>query len=766
MILIAHLRQALSSLWAAQSLCLVLFILLAFGLMGISLAAWRAHRRAKRQLEAVRALQRVFTMAPLNLEEMCRLIYDHCLHLVNAPVLILQTRDRAGTLTTPLVVEHDREVEGLSLPDHVWNYLEAGHHSLLIRDWRRGAPLRPLPVGSEPRSGLYVSVVAEERFYGLIALQSPRPRAFTAADGRSLGLLASQLAMGLHTAQLYEQQRERNVQLLTIAEVSRKVAAILDVQTLFADTVQFVQEALGYYHVCILTLDEAGKRVLLQASSSPRIQARGLELPLGYGLIGHAAQSGEPVLANDVTQDERYVIDAGLDKTRAELAIPLKVEDRILGVLDLQSDRVDAFDADDVAVLQVLADQIAVALEDSRIYAMQQEQAWISTALLQVAEALGQQATLDEILATVTRLATLLTGVDRALLLLWSPDGQTFSIGDGAGFPSAELDALRGLAFEGDRVPLLAQMRLGRMTYRGRAEDLWGHLASLVNRPLPLGELLALPLWAGGQFIGALVVEDEGQEIRGAREAILNGVANDAAMALMNARLGAAQREEAWVSTALLQVANVVVRATTNLEETLATVARLTPMLVGIDWCAILLWDEERRAFYCAAAEGQTPNRADMLQGRYLWPEDSPLLADMRNEPGPVVGFCTLESASLRDAMAPYEAQAPVTAFPLRVHERLLGALLAGHDRDCAEIPARRMSILAGIANQTTLAIETAQLYRQSLRQERLRREMELARSIQQSFLPARCPEIPGWDIESEWRAAGEVGGDFYDLVP
>jgi len=118
-------------------------------------------------------------------------------------------------------------------------------------------------------------------------------------------------------------------------------------------------------------------------------------------------------------------------------------------------------------------------------------------------------------------------------------------------------------------------------------------------------------------------------------------------------------------------------------------------------------------------------------------------------------------SARAREA----RGRGAITAPPLRSRDRLLGALLAGHAPDQGALSGQRLNILSGIATQTALAIESALLYRQSVAQERLQREIELARNIQESFLPECCPEFPGWQISVEWRAARGVGGDYYDFI-
>ena len=95
-------------------------------------------------------------------------------------------------------------------------------------------------------------------------------------------------------------------------------------------------------------MDVASREIVLQASSSPLIEQRGLIVPWGHGLIGHAAM-GETVLVNDVRQDARFLPDAALERTAAELSLPLMVEDRVLGVLDIQSAGAGSFEPGDMS---------------------------------------------------------------------------------------------------------------------------------------------------------------------------------------------------------------------------------------------------------------------------------------------------------------------------------------------------------------------------------------------------------------------------------
>jgi serine phosphatase RsbU (regulator of sigma subunit) len=162
-------------------------------------------------------------------------------------------------------------------------------------------------------------------------------------------------------------------QLSTISEVSGQVAAILDLDELFTRVVELIRDNFEYDNVRIFTL-RADNAVAFRAGTgaghAPRRQLD-YRIPLrDDSIIGWVALHGEPVVANDVTAEDRYAPDELeiLVDTHAELAVPLTVEDRVLGVLDVQNREPHTFDKDDLFVLQTLADQVAIAIEDARLY--------------------------------------------------------------------------------------------------------------------------------------------------------------------------------------------------------------------------------------------------------------------------------------------------------------------------------------------------------------------------------------------------------------
>jgi GAF domain-containing protein len=168
----------------------------------------------------------------------------------------------------------------------------------------------------------------------------------------------------------------RNTQLETAAQVAREAASIHDQDRLLSETVRLISERFGFYHAGIFLLDRAGEYAVLAAASSEggqRMLAKGHRLQLGVGIVGHVVAQGEPRIALDVGADEVFFDNPDLPGTRSEMALPLRVRDEIIGVLDVQSSEPAAVSDEDVAVLMTMADQLAVAVSNAQLFQQAQE---------------------------------------------------------------------------------------------------------------------------------------------------------------------------------------------------------------------------------------------------------------------------------------------------------------------------------------------------------------------------------------------------------
>ncbi len=196
--------------------------------------------------------------------------------------------------------------------------------------------------------------------------------------------VADQLSLALENARLFQETKRaeetlkrQNAYLAAAAEIGRLVTSTLDLNTIFSRAVNLVRERFGYYHAAIFVVEETGFNIALReatGAAGSEMKARQHSLALNdNSIVGKVGLHGEPVVANDTTHDTTFLPNPLLPETRAEAAIPLRVGSRIIGALDIQSTEVNAFTSDSLSVLQILADQVAIAIDNARSYELSQQ---------------------------------------------------------------------------------------------------------------------------------------------------------------------------------------------------------------------------------------------------------------------------------------------------------------------------------------------------------------------------------------------------------
>ncbi len=181
----------------------------------------------------------------------------------------------------------------------------------------------------------------------------------------------------LDLQQATAQSTKRAEELQVVSEVARAVSTEIDLEKLLELVTNVVSNRFGFYHVGVFLIDQVSKTAVLRASNSPggkRMITRKHSLPVGQvGIVGHVAASGTPRIALDVGEDATFFNNPDLPETRSEMALPLTVRGRIIGVLDVQSTKSGAFTSADVETLSILADQVAIAIENARLLAETRE---------------------------------------------------------------------------------------------------------------------------------------------------------------------------------------------------------------------------------------------------------------------------------------------------------------------------------------------------------------------------------------------------------
>jgi sigma-B regulation protein RsbU (phosphoserine phosphatase) len=236
--------------------------------------------------------------------------------------------------------------------------------SLLVDDVNADARY----VGSLPgvSSQLAVPLRRKKKVIGALNLYGEHVAQFTARDEAMLRQFAAHVAIAIENARLFEREREYSATLETLAEIGREVASILDLDQLLERVATLVHRVIAYRTFGIFLLNDRAQLLDLKLAVRYGNRAGSPQLKVGEGIVGYAAEHKTVTNVPDVTKDTRYI--PWVEDCRSELAIPLLVQDRCIGVLDLESPNYDAFGKHDVEVLTLLSSQVAVAIENARLY--------------------------------------------------------------------------------------------------------------------------------------------------------------------------------------------------------------------------------------------------------------------------------------------------------------------------------------------------------------------------------------------------------------
>jgi phosphoserine phosphatase RsbU/P len=216
-------------------------------------------------------------------------------------------------------------------------------------------------------SELAVPLTTKNRVIGVIDLEARHQNYFTEEHKRLLTLIASRMAAGIENAQLYTRTTKQARILLLLNEIARELSSILNLDELLGRIAELLQRLIDFQIFSILLLDPSGEklqhRFSLRFNENVHVKQ---EIPLGRGLVGQAALTRQAILVPDVSKDSRYI--QANPETRSELTVPLIYKDKVIGVLDLEHTRRGFFTDDHRRTMTTLAAQVAIAIENARLY--------------------------------------------------------------------------------------------------------------------------------------------------------------------------------------------------------------------------------------------------------------------------------------------------------------------------------------------------------------------------------------------------------------
>jgi sigma-B regulation protein RsbU (phosphoserine phosphatase) len=259
--------------------------------------------------------------------------------------------------------------------DVVWSLRVRVGHGLVGAAVQEGKPILVNDVHADPRyveavpgskAELVVPLRRKGRVIGALNLLSDTAGQFTETDEQLLRQFGAHVAVAIENARLFEHEREYTSTLETLAEIAREFGAILNLDELLTRIANLTRRVIDYRTFGILLVNKDTGELEMKVAVRYGDKVTVPRVKLGNGIVGYAALHKEPVNVPDVSADPRYI--KVVDDARSELVIPLMLQDRCIGVFDLESPELDAFSKRHVEILTLLASQAAVAIENARLY--------------------------------------------------------------------------------------------------------------------------------------------------------------------------------------------------------------------------------------------------------------------------------------------------------------------------------------------------------------------------------------------------------------
>lgn len=664
----------------------------------------------------------------------------------------------------------------------------------------QGDPLYIPPANNDlpTKSELTVPLSFGGNVLGVLDIQDDQENAFTLEDQQLMETLADNIAIAIRNARLYRSEKWRR----QVAESLRDVAGLLSDNTtlsnVFDEILRQLRKNLPCDIACIWlfdpeTIDEPLENRCLYlaaqqtADDYPVYDSHELTFTPDTW-VKNALDKAYPTIRQPDETRGPIAESYHLPQNYSSIAAPLFTGEEILGMLTLDHHSAGRYGTESQKITSAFASYAAIAIKNTKLYTQSQEQAWISTILLEVATATQSLTNLKELSRTIVRITPMVVGVKGCALFVREPNTRIFSLYAAYGLSDTPDDFPLEQPLILKDAPILEKLLVAQSPLK--VEDPIQEF-NFPENTLPKrsgGDLTLIPLIARDEVLGAFLIADEVKTtaiskrsslVSEERNKIIQGIIQQTAIAVENIRLLEARQEEAYISTVLLQSAQAVV-SSADLDDTLESIVNIMPILVGIDASVIYLWDSEQQHYRISQAIVKGSVDEDQLVNTTYSQGEFPMLDAVFNNNRPIA-YPFIESILPPedwDLVLPDEGQVDPTpvlqspypllmGFPLSMKDEMFGVLLC-HEKSFITNRDRRFELLWGMAQQASLAIQNDIISKEMIERQHLEREFQLAREIQQTFLPNQTPELPGWALDVYWEPARQVGGDFYDyfLLP
>ncbi|NJN94396.1 MAG: GAF domain-containing protein [Anaerolineales bacterium] len=505
--------------------------------------------------------------------------------------------------------------------------------------------------------------------------------------------------------------RQKNKQLETVAKLSRRIAAILDLDTLLNYVVQSLSQDFEYKFTSIFLIDNTEIRINLKAASNINVKA----LSPGFSslvidnetVIGRVATTAEPMLVNLIAQSEYEPLGYLPVETQSELAVPLVLGGQILGVLDVQSDLPNKYNSDDLFLLQTIADQLAVAIENARLFEERDRRMAELAAFNQIGAVISGSYDLNMMLPNILGRVNALFQVEGVSLMLLENDELRFAVAVGPGsedITSFTLKPGQGIAWS--VIESGQTIRVDNVAMDSRH---FSEIDSAID--FKTRSLLAVPVQIHGKMVGVMeaINRQDGRPFSRDDEVTLEFIASSVAIAIENARLFSQTQSHIEQLAGLLEASRII--NTLDLQDILNTIVQRVGALLKAEYTSVYLGTDENQPIRETASYSVGPMPHDPMpdyqygEGTVGWTlkHRQPLRINDVTQDSRFVSF------SPRSQFI-----SNLIAIPLIVKNEAIGVIEVSNKLGGGIFTTEDEALLSAFASQAAVAIYNARLFNET----------------------------------------------------
>ena len=560
------------------------------------------------------------------------------------------------------------------------------------------------------RAMLALPLKRATRVLGVLAIAFDVPHPFSDHELRITGLLAEQAAIAIERTRLFAGETRRSTQLALINQVARQATATLNLDEILDVAAVSIRRAFGYFNIALFLVDRAAEQVELRsiAGGHAIVMRRGYRQSIGQGIVGWVAKAGETLLVNDIAQESRYrPISPTIKPVGSELAVPIVRGDEVIGVLDIRNLERGAFGQDDVEAMEALADQLAIAIDNARLYEETQRRVAELTAIQETNLRVVSELDTAQVLHAVARNVLELGDADDVYIFLHNPTDGSLSFGTALWRSEPSSVSLQKQPDRFTRAVLNSSRSLVINHAREHPYFALPEKRSLAESQKASVEAIAgFPLLGTAGVVGVMVVTYLRPHIFGTDELRTLGLlASQAAVAITNARLYGETRQRLEELT-MLHAVSMAAASTLSVEEIAESVIAVVEQGLGFEYQRLYLVDEKHGMLELVGRDAEVQDGFSELpvgQGLAGWVAECGigLRIDDVSQDARYINVIP----DIRSAMV----------VPLIVGDRVIGVLQALSTYASA-FSSDDERLFTTVARQLAVAIENARLYQETER--------------------------------------------------